>query len=209
MKSIVIGYEFWQRAFGGDKQIVGKTVRISRWDVAGRDRSDGAGSALPAFAGCGEGAELYVNATVDLWVPADPGPEVSEGPGWNVVGRLRDGVTPQPGQQELAALPRERRARRSEFEGFAPQLEPLTDEMNRDGRRFSCRCWARRRSCCSSPAGTPQPCCLCAGLQRQQEYAVRDRHRHGPMGLSRQVLTEGLLLASLGGRLELLWLSAR
>jgi putative ABC transport system permease protein len=33
VKVIVLGYEFWQRAFGGDKQIVGKTVRISRWDV--------------------------------------------------------------------------------------------------------------------------------------------------------------------------------
>src|ERR1700729_1121859 len=33
VKTIVLGYEFWQRAFGGDKQIIGKTVRISRWDV--------------------------------------------------------------------------------------------------------------------------------------------------------------------------------
>ncbi len=33
VKAIVLGYEFWQRAFGGDKEIVGKTVRISRWDV--------------------------------------------------------------------------------------------------------------------------------------------------------------------------------
>src|SRR5258708_29749267 len=32
VKSILLGYEFWQRAFGGDKQIIGKTVRISRWD---------------------------------------------------------------------------------------------------------------------------------------------------------------------------------
>jgi len=27
VKSILLGYEFWQRAFGGDKQIIGKTVR--------------------------------------------------------------------------------------------------------------------------------------------------------------------------------------
>jgi len=30
VKAILLGYEFWQRAFGGDKQIIGKTVRISR-----------------------------------------------------------------------------------------------------------------------------------------------------------------------------------
>ncbi len=33
VKAILLGYEFWQRAFGGDRQIIGKTVRISRWDV--------------------------------------------------------------------------------------------------------------------------------------------------------------------------------
>ena len=29
VKTIVLGYEFWQRTFGGDKQIIGKTVRIA------------------------------------------------------------------------------------------------------------------------------------------------------------------------------------
>jgi putative ABC transport system permease protein len=32
-KTILLGYEFWQRAFNGDPKIIGKTVRISRWDV--------------------------------------------------------------------------------------------------------------------------------------------------------------------------------
>ncbi len=34
VRAILLGYEFWQRAFGGDKQIIGKTVRISRWRVS-------------------------------------------------------------------------------------------------------------------------------------------------------------------------------
>ena len=33
VRTILLGYEFWQRAFAGDRQIIGKTVRISRWDV--------------------------------------------------------------------------------------------------------------------------------------------------------------------------------
>lgn len=32
-KAIVLGYEFWKRALGGDPQIIGKTIRISRWDT--------------------------------------------------------------------------------------------------------------------------------------------------------------------------------
>ena len=31
-KAILLGYEFWQRAFNGDPHIIGQTVRISRWD---------------------------------------------------------------------------------------------------------------------------------------------------------------------------------
>jgi putative ABC transport system permease protein len=30
---IVLGYEMWQRKFNGDPHIIGKTIRISRWDT--------------------------------------------------------------------------------------------------------------------------------------------------------------------------------
>jgi putative ABC transport system permease protein len=33
VRVVLLGYEFWQRTFNGDPQIIGKTVRISRWDV--------------------------------------------------------------------------------------------------------------------------------------------------------------------------------
>jgi putative ABC transport system permease protein len=61
-----------------------------------------------------------VNATVDLWVPADPDPKNLKDPYWNVVGRLRDGVTPQRGQQELAALTAREASTEKQFEGFSP-----------------------------------------------------------------------------------------
>jgi len=33
VRVILLGYEFWLRTFNGDRQIIGETVRISRWDV--------------------------------------------------------------------------------------------------------------------------------------------------------------------------------
>ena len=77
-----------------------------------------------------------VNAKVDFWVPADPDPKYLKDPYWNVVARLRDGATRQQGQQELAVLASREARVEKKYEGFAPQLEPLTDEMNRDGRRI-------------------------------------------------------------------------
>ena len=53
VRVVLLGYEFWQRAFNGDPQIIGKKVRVSRWDVPPT-----VVGALSAFARSGEGAEL-------------------------------------------------------------------------------------------------------------------------------------------------------
>ena len=105
VKSIVLGYEFWQRAFGGDKEIIGKTVRISRWDVPPTviGIMEPGVRFLPS-PGAAKEPNYDVNATVDFWMPGYPDPKYLKEPHWNVVARLRDGTTPQQGQQELAVL---------------------------------------------------------------------------------------------------------
>ena len=65
-----------------------------------------------------------------------PNPKYLKEPDWNVVARLRDGATPQQGQQELAVLTAREAQTEKKFEGFTPRLEPVTDEMNRDGKRI-------------------------------------------------------------------------
>ena len=204
-KSILLGYEFWQRAFGGDKQIIGKTVRISRWDsspvVIGVMEP---GVRFLPSPGAAKEPNYDVNATVDMWVPANLNPkdpnELKE-PSWNVVGRLRDGVTPQRGQQELAALTANEASTEKQFEGFSPQLEPLTDEMNQDGRRILLPLLGASALVLLIACGNAAALLLVRGLQRQQEFAVRIAMGMGRIGLLRQVLMESLLVALLGGAL--------
>jgi putative ABC transport system permease protein len=200
VKSIVLGYEFWQRAFAGDKQIVGKTVRISRWDVSPVviGVMDPGVRFLPS-PGAAKEPNYDVNATVDWWVPLALDPKYLKEPGWNVVGRLRDGVTVDRGQQELAVLTANEARAEKRFEGFAPQLEPLTDEMNRDGRRILLPLLGAAALVLLIACGNAAALLLVRGLQRQQEYAVRIAMGMGRVGLLRQVLTESLLLAMLGG----------
>jgi putative ABC transport system permease protein len=202
VKSILIGYEFWQRAFGGDKEIIGKTVRISRWDsspvVIGVMEP---GVRFLPSPGAAKEPNYDVNATVDLWVPADPNPKDLKSPDWNVVGRLRDGVTPQQGLQELAALAGREASADKAFEGFSPTLESLTDEMNRDGRRILFPLLGAATLVLLIACGNTAALLLVRGLQRQQEYAVRIAMGMGRIGLLRQVLSESLLLAILGGTL--------
>jgi putative ABC transport system permease protein len=202
VKSILLGYEFWQRAFGGDNQIIGKAVRISRWEsspvVIGVMEP---GVRFLPSPGAAKEPNYDVNATVDLWVPADPDPKNLKDPYWNVVGRLRDGATPQRGQQELAVLTAREASIEKQFEGFSPQLELLTDEMNRDGRRILLPLLGAAALVLLIACGNAAALLLVRGLRRQQEYAVRIAMGMGRIGLLRQVLTESLLLALLGGAL--------
>jgi putative ABC transport system permease protein len=202
VRAILVGYEFWQRALGGDPQIIGKTVRISRWQVPPTviGIMEPGVRFLPS-PGAAKEPNYDVNATVDFWVPQDPDPKNLKEPGWNVVARLRDGTAIQQGQQELSVLvAREAQTERT-FEGFAPQLQPLTDEMNQDGRRILLPLLGAAALVLLIACGNVAALLLVRGLQRQQEYAVRSAMGMSRVALLRQVLMESLLLAILGGAL--------
>jgi putative ABC transport system permease protein len=140
-----------------------------------------------------------VNATVDFWVPADPSPKSLKEPYWSVVARLRDRVTPQQGQQELAVLTAREALTEKKFEGFRPQMDPVADEMNRDGRRILLPLLGAAALVLLIACGNAAALLLVRGLQRQQEYAVRSAMGMGRVALLRQILTESLLLSVFGG----------
>ena len=85
------------------------------------------------------------------------------------------------------------------FEGFAPRLEPVTDEMNRDGKRILLPLLGAAALVLLIACGNAAALLLLRGLQRQQEYAVRSAMGMGRIALLRQVLMESLLLALFGG----------
>ncbi|WP_263354741.1 ABC transporter permease [Acidicapsa acidisoli] len=202
VKEIVLGYEFWQRTFGGDPQIIGKTVRISRWQVTPTviGVMQPGVRFLPSPRAAKE-PNYDVNATVDFWAPLYPDPKYMREPDWNVVARLRNGATQQHAQEELSVLVAREALAEKEFEGFAPQLEPVTEEMNRDGKRILLPLLGASGLVLLIACGNAAALLLVRGLQRQQEYAVRIAMGMGRIALLRKVLTESLLLALLGGAL--------
>ncbi len=199
VKTIMLGYEFWQRSFGGDRQIIGKTVRISRWQVTPTviGIMEPGVRFLPS-PGAAKEPNYDVNATVDFWLPQDPDPKHLKEPYWNVIARLRDGASRQQAQQELAVLATREAQTEKNYEGFAPQLEFLTDEMNRDGRRILLPLLGAAALVLLIGCGNAAALLLVRGLQRQQEYAVRSAMGMGRVALLRQVLTESFLLAFVG-----------
>jgi len=202
VKAVVLGYEFWQRALGGDREIIGKTIRISRWStpptVIGIMEP---GVRFLPSPGAAKEPNYDVNATVDIWVPAYPDPKEQKDPGWYVVARLRDGVPVQKGQQELAVLTSQGARAEKTFEGFGPQLQSVKDEMNQDGRRILLPLLGAAALVLLIACGNVAALLLVRGLQRQQEYAVRIAMGMGRAALLRLILTESLMLAMLGGAL--------
>jgi putative ABC transport system permease protein len=116
-----------------------------------------------------------------------------------VVGRLRNGATLAQAQTELTVLcNREAQAER-DFAGIVPQVHSLTAELNRDGRRILLPLLGAAALVLFIACGNAAALLLVRGLQRQQEYAVRSALGIARAALFRQVSTESLLLALLGG----------
>jgi putative ABC transport system permease protein len=199
---ILLGYEVWQRKFNGDPHIVGKTIRISRADTPPTviGVMPPGVRFLPSPAASQE-PNYNVDAQVDFWMPASSKPENVKGAFWNVIGRLKPGATLSQAQAELTLMAgREARADH-DFEGIVPQFQFLTTEMNRGGRRILLPLFGAAALVLLIACGNAAALLLVRGLQRQQEYAVRSALGIGRLGLFRQVCTESLLLAVLGGTL--------
>src|SRR4029077_4268406 len=90
---VVIGYGMWQTRYGGDRDIIGKTIRVD-------DLQASIAGVMP------EGMKFPPNT--DIWLPMGQSTLV-QGQGrqqrnYSVIGRLADGVTPAQAQAELTAI---------------------------------------------------------------------------------------------------------
>jgi putative ABC transport system permease protein len=99
----------------------------------------------------------------------------------------------------LAVLTAREAQSEKQFEGFRPQLQSLTDEMNQGGRSILFPLLGAAALVLLIGCGNAAALLLVRGLQRQQEYAVRTAMGMGRIALLRQVSIESLLLALLGG----------
>ena len=140
-----------------------------------------------------------VNAVVDYLMPARRNPAGLRQPSWNIVGRLKNGVASEQAQAELRTITARQAQTDRDFEGFAPRVQPLADEMNRDGRRILLPLFGAAVLVLLIACGNTAALLLVRGLQRQQEYAMRTALGISRMALFGQASVESLLLALLGG----------
>ena len=197
---IILGYDWWQRRFNGDPNIVGKQVKMSRTQTPPTVIGVMPPSVrfLPSPFAAAE-PNYNINATVDFFVPGSPNPQRLKQSVWDLVARLKPGVELQRAQAELTMLNAAVATGDKDLQALTPRVLPMMAEINKDGSRVLLPLFGAAALVLLIACGNTAALLLVRGLQRQQEYAVRSALGCGRAALFRQASIESVVIALTGG----------
>ena len=188
----VLSYELWQRQFGGDPAVVGRTARLD-----GRPMT---------VIGVTPPRERYPDFA-DLWTPLGPGPadRSARAAGAQVVARLGPGVTAAQAARELDAVGRRLAAAYpKENEGVTPRIVSLREDKVGEARPRLLLLLGASACVLLAACTNLSHMLLARGAQRRREIAVRVALGATRARVARQLVTESMVLALAGGALGLL-----
>jgi predicted permease len=197
----LLSYQFWQRQFGGDPSIVGRTISVAAApaDITGPVTVVGV---LPASFDFG--AVFSPGMKVDFFLPAYMDFWRTWGNTLAVVGRLKPGVSIGQAQAEANTLfPQLRAAHRNWFSDYKSTLFGLQDRVSGRLRRSLYVLWCAVGLMLLIVCINVSNLLLARAMSRGKEFAMRAALGAGRGRLIRQVLTESLVLSGAGAGLGL------
>lgn len=186
---VVLGHGVWQRRFGGATDVIDRTIQLNgnSYRVIG--------VMPPSFA---------YPADVELWLPlAETEQMLAAGArgslSYSVIGRLRDGVDPLLARQQMDQVARQLAEEYPATNSGGIFVEPLHDTVVGDLRSPLLLLLGSVGLVLLIGCANVANLLLARGAVRQKEFALRAALGAGGWRLSRQMLTESVVLALAGG----------
>ncbi len=192
---VVLSDRFWQRRFGGDLNIIGRTLQLDGESIKV------VGVMPPTF----EHPLLW--GTVDVWRPIAFAADQRQNRGNNYLrmfARLKPGVTPEQAQQNISTLFAAIAQENSSNQNEGIRLESLQRTMSDDiGRKVMWFVFGLAGFVLLIACANLANLQLVRTATRSREYSVRAALGAGRFRLLRQSLIESLVIALLGGAISL------
>ncbi len=193
--SWILSYPFWQRRYGGDRNVIGKTVDV------GNGRAEIIGVVAPEFellfppsANVVRNPDIYSALRIDFATASRTNVFL------DMIGRLKPGVTLPQAQQQLDNIAADLRRRFpiKEAAGLHIRGEWMRDDLVADVRPAIIALMGAVSFVLLIACANVANLMLVRAASRERELAVRSALGGTRWGLIRQMLTESLLVATLG-----------
>jgi len=193
---VILTHAFWQRHFGGDRNVVGQSLTI-----------DGEPFTIIGVLPASFRFSRVLNAELEFWMPISFTPQqlTREDRSITVYGRLKQGVSLAQAQAEMDGITRRLEQQYPNTNrGWTAQVNNLQEQSTRPFRPTLVILMAVVAFVLLIACANVVNLVLTSATIRQKEFAVRLALGSSDARLIRQLLMENLLLALLGGAAGLL-----